>query len=78
MREQVKGKLKVRAISGTYVVFLAFDMVESDAMGLMGFAIRRTDVLRQETEFLRGIKTFELTSPVDGVGEVRSLSLIHI
>ena len=73
MREQVKGKLKVRAISGTYVVFLAFDMVESDAMGLMGFAIRRTDVLRQETEFLRGIKTFELTSPVDGVGEVRSL-----
>lgn len=73
MRVQVKRILKVRAISGTYVVFLAFDLAESDAKGLMGFAIRRTDVARQETEFLRGIKTFESTRPADGIDEVRSL-----
>lgn len=73
MRKQVNGKLKVRAISGTYVVFLAFDMAETDAVGLMGFAIRRTDILHKEITYLRGIKTFETTHPRDGVDEVRSL-----
>jgi hypothetical protein len=68
-----QGKLKVRAISGTYVVFLAFDMTESDCKGLMGFAIRRTDLDRNESEYLRGNKTFPAIRPADTVGEVRSL-----
>jgi hypothetical protein len=42
MRKKAYGTVKVRAISGTYVVFLAFDMKEADATGLMGFAIQRT------------------------------------
>jgi hypothetical protein len=41
MREKATGFVNVRAISGTHVVFLALNMKESDAQGLMGFAIQR-------------------------------------
>lgn len=34
MRKKVSGFVTVRAISGTYVVFLACDMKEADAKGL--------------------------------------------
>lgn len=67
------GTLKVRAVSGTYVVFLAFDIAKAECTGLMGFAIRRTDLDRNESEYLRGIKTFAETRPDDTTGEVRSL-----
>ena len=36
MRTTKKGLVTVRAISGTHVIFLAFDMQESDANGPMG------------------------------------------
>jgi hypothetical protein len=49
MREKVKGYVSIRAISGTHVVFLAFDMKENDTDGLMGFAIQRTDLTEKET-----------------------------
>jgi hypothetical protein len=42
MRKKSYRTLRVRAVSGTYVVFLAFDMKQPDANGLMGFAIQRT------------------------------------
>ena len=58
MRKKAYGTLKVRAISGTYVVFLAFDMKEADATGLMGFAIQRTRLKDGETIWLRGNKRF--------------------
>ena len=58
MRKKVSGLVSVRAISGTYVVFLAFSMKESAAEGLMGFAIQRSDLTEQETVWLRGNKTF--------------------
>ena len=43
MRKKVSDFVGGRAISGTHVVFLAFDMKEADAKDLMGFAIQRTD-----------------------------------
>ena len=58
MRKKSYGTLEVRAISGTYVVFLAFNMKEADANGLMGFAIQRTRLSDDETIWLRGNKRF--------------------
>lgn len=72
MRTTVSGLVKVRAISGTYVVFLAFDMQEADAKGLMGFAIQRTDLVEDETIWLRGNKTFPSIRPPTGFEDANS------
>ena len=72
MRKKVTGLVTVRAISGTHVVFLAFDMKESDANGLMGFAIQRTDLLEDETTWLRGNKTFASIRPATGIEDASS------
>ena len=49
MRNTKLGFVNVRAISGTYVIFLAFNMKETDTEGLMGFAIQRSDLIEDET-----------------------------
>lgn len=72
MRKTAPGFVNVRAISGTYVVFLAFDMKESDARGLMGFAIQRADLTEKETVWLRGNKTFSSTRPTTGAEDASS------
>ena len=72
MRKKVSGLVTVRAISGTYVVFLAFDMKEADAKGLMGFAIQRTDLTEGETIWLRGNKTFPSIRPSTGIEDANS------
>ena len=72
MRKKVSGFVTVRAISGTHVVFLAFDMKESDAKGLMGFAIQRTDLTDDETIWLRGNKTFASIRPTTGIEDASS------
>lgn len=72
MRNSASGFVKVRAISGTHVVFLAFDMPESDAQGLMGFAIQRTDLTEDETTWLRGNKTFARIRPPTGFEDASS------
>ena len=72
MRKKVSGFVTVRAISGTHVVFLAFDMKESDAKGLMGFAIQRTDLTDDETIWLRGNKTFASIQHLIGIEGRRS------
>jgi phosphatidylserine/phosphatidylglycerophosphate/cardiolipin synthase-like enzyme len=72
MRKVATGKVKIRAICGTYVVYLAFDMAETDCKGLMGFAIERLDIARGERVWLRGLKSFEATRPDDNLGELRS------
>jgi hypothetical protein len=63
MRKTAYGTVKVRAIAGTYVVFLAFDMKQADATGLMGFAIQRTRLSDGEVIWLRGNKRFPSVSP---------------
>ncbi|HSL52069.1 MAG TPA: phospholipase D-like domain-containing protein [Candidatus Deferrimicrobiaceae bacterium] len=72
MRKKVSGLVTVRAISGTHVVFLALNMKESDAKGLMGFAIQRTDLTEEETIWLRGNKTFASVRPSTGIEDARS------
>ena len=72
MRRKVSGRVTVRAISGTHVVFLAFNMKESDANGLMGFAIQRTDLTEDETIWLRGNKTFASIRPSTGIEDASS------
>jgi phosphatidylserine/phosphatidylglycerophosphate/cardiolipin synthase-like enzyme len=72
MRRTASGLVNVRAISGTYVIFLAFDMKESDAKGLMGFAIQRSDLTEDETIWLRGNKTFASIRPSTGFEDASS------
>ncbi|WP_455279806.1 phospholipase D-like domain-containing protein [Cupriavidus necator] len=72
MRKRKSGFVNVRAISGTHVVFLAFDMAEADARGLMGFAIQRTDLTEDETIWLCGNKTFPSIRPPTGFEDANS------
>ncbi len=67
MRTSVSGFVTVRAVSGTSVVFLACNMRKADANGLMGFAIQRTDLVEDETTWLRGNKTL-IRSDLKGHG----------
>jgi phosphatidylserine/phosphatidylglycerophosphate/cardiolipin synthase-like enzyme len=73
MRNKVPGFVTVRAVSGTHVIFLAFDMAEEAARGLMGFAIQRTDLTEQETWWLKGNKTFPSIRPSTGLEDASSL-----
>ena len=72
MRKKSYGTLRVRAISGTYVVFLAFDMKQPDANGLMGFAIRRTRLTDGESIWLRGNKRFASVASPTGFEDANS------
>jgi len=72
MRKSASGLVNVRAISGTYVVFLAFNMKKADANGLMGFAIKRTDLTENETYWLRGNKTFPSVRESTGLEDASS------
>ena len=72
MRKKVGGFVTVRAISGTHVVFLALNMKLSDAKGLMGFAIQKTDFIEDETVWLRGNKTFAAIRPSTGIEDANS------
>ena len=72
MRKKVSGLVTVRAVSGTHVVFLAFSMKESAAKSLMGFAIQRSDLIEQETVWLRGNKTFAIIRPPTGIEDASS------
>ena len=63
------GKLRVRAIAGTYVVILAWDFApgeEAGHEGLLGFAIERTELKQGavvERYWMRGIKRFREQGP---------------
>jgi phosphatidylserine/phosphatidylglycerophosphate/cardiolipin synthase-like enzyme len=72
MRKKTGGFVTVRAISGTYVVFLAFHMKETDAKGLLGFSIQRTDLIEDEKTWLRGNKTFADIRESTGIEDASS------
>jgi phosphatidylserine/phosphatidylglycerophosphate/cardiolipin synthase-like enzyme len=55
--------IKVKAIAGTYVVTLAMDATEEARQGLLGFAIYRVDETEHEQYWLKGMRTFEETTP---------------
>ncbi|MCP4230657.1 MAG: hypothetical protein GY771_11010 [bacterium] len=57
------GAFSVNAISGTYVVTLGMNADEDAAVGLLGFAIHRTDHIEDEAYWLKGFRVFEETDP---------------
>jgi len=66
MRKEATGNtLKVRAIAGTYVVLLAWDLVEAEPAldDLLGFAVERTELNKNgqaiEQYWMRSIKRFK-------------------
>lgn len=72
MRKTKKtNNLKVQAISGTYVVFLGFNLPESECENLLGFSIHRSDN-NKEAYYLTGMKTFKETNPGFPPGSVYS------
>lgn len=77
MRSKKKNSqgLSVRAISGTHVVFLAFDLSATARKGCLGFAIKRQDRTEGEEYWLEGMKTFESVTPHTGPGEKFSTAL---
>ena len=74
-RLTLKG-VSVRAISGTHVVFLAFDLSPAARKGCLGFAIRRHDKTEDEQYWLEGLKTFEGVGDPPGPG-LRVSTLLH-
>lgn len=60
--------VSVRAISGTHVVFLAFDLSPAARKDCLGFAIRRHDKTEDEEYWLDGTKTFEGVGSESGPG----------
>ncbi len=66
------GGLKVRAVAGTYVVSLGFDLPEADCANLLGFSIHRTDHTDNEAGYLSGMKAFAETDPGFPPGAVYS------
>jgi hypothetical protein len=59
----------VRAVAGTHVVFLAFDLTDAARDKCLGFAIKRADHDEQEEYWLQGQKTFESVRPHTAPGE---------
>jgi phosphatidylserine/phosphatidylglycerophosphate/cardiolipin synthase-like enzyme len=62
-KSKTTGSLTVRAIAGTYVVVLAFDMSKNDSKELLGFSIHRRDHTSDEAYYMSGMKTFSETDP---------------
>jgi phosphatidylserine/phosphatidylglycerophosphate/cardiolipin synthase-like enzyme len=67
-----KNGLKGNVIAGTHVVFFGLDLAQQKRTGFRGFAFQRKDHLEDETIWLRGMKTFELTEPHPARGETFS------
>ena len=53
MRKKISGFVTVRAISGTHIVFLAFDMKEVASKGLISIATPRRGHSKNEAFWLR-------------------------
>jgi phosphatidylserine/phosphatidylglycerophosphate/cardiolipin synthase-like enzyme len=62
IRKTTQG-LTVRAIAGSHVVLLGFDMKRASCNHLLGFGIHRTDHTENESYWLAGLKTFKSTDP---------------
>jgi len=68
--------LTVRAVAGSYVVVLGWNVPDSMRAGLRGFAIQREDKVEAETFWMKGMKTFRSVEPHPAPGEQFS-SLAH-
>jgi phosphatidylserine/phosphatidylglycerophosphate/cardiolipin synthase-like enzyme len=57
------GDIEARAIAGAYVVSLTMNATDAARKGLLGFALYRVDQTEKEQYWLRGMRTFEETTP---------------
>ena len=62
-KSKTSNKLKINAISGTYVVLLGFNLPENLCQGLLGFSIHRQDHTENEAYYLSAMKAFKETDP---------------
>ncbi|MBL7750704.1 MAG: hypothetical protein JNN29_04940 [Chitinophagaceae bacterium] len=62
------GPLTVQAIAGSYVVMFGINMPKNKTQKLLGFAIQRKDIQENEVTWMRGMKAFIDTNPMDGLG----------
>lgn len=53
-----KNEISVRAIAGSYTVFLGMDVTKEARKGLLGFTIKRFDRTEDESYWLKGFRTF--------------------
>jgi len=60
---QTNSGVSVQAIAGSHVVMLGMDADEEARPGLLGFAVHRADHTEDEQYWLRGLRTFQETSP---------------
>ena len=75
MRVRKSGLVTVQAVSGTHCVLFGFDMNKADTRGLLGFAIRRTELNDdKETVWLRSSKTFPSLRESTAYDDVSSYS----
>ena len=65
------GPLSVRAIAGTKVVLMAFDVAEAQRTGLHGFAVKRGKK-GQPAQWLKGLKYFQALVPNPKQGDLYS------
>jgi phosphatidylserine/phosphatidylglycerophosphate/cardiolipin synthase-like enzyme len=72
----VSQGLTVRAVAGSYVVVLGWNVPGSMRAGLRGFAIQREDKVEAETFWMKGMKTLRSVEPHPAPGEQFS-SLAH-
>jgi len=68
-----KSGVSVRAIAGSHVVILGMSATKQARKGLLGFAIRRSDLTENERYWLRGMKTFREVVPFQRPGASYSL-----
>lgn len=72
-KTKTKSGILVQVTAGTHVVILGMSATKPARKGLLGFAIRRTDVTEGERYWLRGMKTFREVVPLQEPGMSYSL-----
>lgn len=60
-KQRSASGLAVHAVAGSHVVLLGIDLPDTEADGLLGFAIERDDPTEKERYWLQGLKTFAET-----------------
>src|SRR5262245_40172695 len=64
-----KGGFDIRAIGGSHVVLLAIDATPAARKGLLGFALKRTDRVENQSYWLKGLKVFREVVPQPQPGQ---------
>lgn len=72
-KTKTRSGIRVQGTAGTHVVLLGMSATKQARKGLLGFAIRRTDVTEGERYWLRGMKTFREVVPFQVPGMSYSL-----